>query len=162
MNTFNWPWLKPSTSTPSQPKTTVPLPDFLRFPTVEELVAQQCEDASRTPSVQSSGLFQALLQSHPEPLFEDATEHPDKYDEKVLPLLRDLISTRRSPTTTERQLLDAAMFDFSRTPAAPPAPPKPVQQAKQPRRQLETDVADEMPEQEFGIPKGSPQPFWWL
>jgi hypothetical protein len=147
------------------------LPDFLRFPSVTELVTQQLEDAQRTPSIRSSGLFQGLLLSRPEPLYSDALEHPDKYDERILPLTRELVSTRREPTPEERQLLDAAMLDFSRSqPAASavPAPPKMPpslkrQTARMPSEGEETDVVDVNPAQEAPtIPQGQVRAFWWL
>lgn len=170
MSTSNWRFRGPPISL-KKPKRSVPLPDFLKvpsFPSVQELLEQQekQEVVQRASSGKFSGLFHALLLSHPEALYADAMESPTKYDERVLPLTRDLMGTGREPTEEERTLLDAAMLDFSRKELPPPTPVPTSRSVVQTRvarpRFPETDVADEEPEQASGIPYGQVRPFWWL
>lgn len=163
MSTKPWFW---NAGFASPPRRRIPLPDFLKVPTVADL-AKQTALEQKAPSTRSSGLFHALLLSRPEPLFEDASEHPGKYDERVLPLTRELVSTRREPTDEERALLDAAVLDFVRSQPEAPPPPKTVPRSatrpvEEERRPPETDVAYTAPEQEAAIPRGQVRAFWWL
>ena len=126
-----------------------------QFPTVAELLAQ--EDPSRTSSDQRPGLFQELLLSRPEALYQDVVDHPEKYDPLIPGLTRELVETRREPTPEERVLLDAAILDLVTAPKPPPAPPQ--RSSPRPTKMPFLDRAHEV---ESALPAGEQKAFWWV
>lgn len=170
MNMNNWGLPDSSaisqSSTP-QPQTSslAPLPPAPpRFPSVAELVAEQLQMSSS--SAPKSGLFHELLLSHPEALYQDSLEHPDKYEEDLRALLSELVSTRRQPSSEERKRLDAAVLDFMSVNRPKHQSPSPSLPRKMPelRRPSFTE------QDEKGLPgaepdaqmAGQPRAFWWL
>jgi hypothetical protein len=102
------------------------------------------------------GLFQELLLSRAESLHNDAEEFPEKYDPRVPPILRELVSTRRQPTPEERKLLDLAVLDFaSKKPSNKPTAHAPA------RNETHADQKSPGAEAGMSVPEAI-KPFWWL
>lgn len=100
--------------------------------------------------------------SKPEHLYVDSLENPDKYDPRILPVLRELVANRRPPTQEERKLLDAAVLDFNSAPKQ-----KTTERSRpipKPKPESYTGTEDKAPSAESGmtVPEGAPKPFWWL
>ena len=100
-------------------------------------------------------------------MYYDALEHPEKYDNNVVDILRDLVASGRKPTDSERMLLDASVINFSSMPKPKPSP-APKRQSPVPKPMdfktpdFATEVAAESPEEESGVPLGQPRAFWWV
>jgi len=131
-----------------------------KFPTVAELAA---ESAHASAPDRPRGLYQELLLSRPEPLYADVLDHPEKYPETVMPILRSLLETRREPTEEERKVLDAAVIDFATKTREQKVPtPRPA------KRQKKKELEHRMPELSSdatsppALPDGEMKPFWWL
>lgn len=128
---------------------------FPSFPTPAEL-AHAAATVADAPPPKPVGLFEAVLQSRPEAMYEDALEHPDKYEDGVPQLLEDLASSRRATTDTERELLDRAVLDFTRKLPAVPKPPTPPSPPNSPSNYEPGDT------NVFTGPEEEPTAFWWL
>lgn len=126
------------------------------FPTVAELLETQAPASS---SGKPTGLFEELLQSRPEVLYVDMTEHPEKYEDGVTDLVRELVSSRRELQPEERALLDRAVLDFMASPR-PKAerPKKPEPRLTLPRADEAAPVVDAPDD----LPDGEARAFWWL
>ncbi len=101
--------------------TGLPAAAFPKFPTVGQLAVSIEESTSPN---RPTGLFEELLQSRPEALYLDASDHPEKYEDGVLDLARDLVQHKRDLSSEERALLDRAIIDFMA--AASKTKPKPL------------------------------------
>lgn len=118
------------------------------FPTVEELLGTVQE----VPK-QEEGLFETVLQSRTELMYQDSLEEPDKYPQEVRDLLLDLVSKRRTPTAQERLILDRSVLDFSRR------LPKTVKPSPQPSSSsARTSSPPSAPDP---TPGDIVSPFWW-
>lgn len=65
-------------------------------------------------------MFEELLSSRPEPLLQSAAEHPDRYDERALSLIRAIYnnSTSYEELLPEEQVLvDQATTEFFQAPS---------------------------------------------
>lgn len=138
---------------------------------MDELVRASAQEASSSATERPRGLYQELLFSRPEAMYQDSLDHPEKYQESVRNLLRSLVSSGREPGPAERKQLDAAVLDFSYAPRAKPtATKRTVAKAPLPRKMPEfpstnfpgTSVNAESPDEGRAIPAGEPKPFWWL
>lgn len=166
MNSF-----PPSSKPPSVPFPAVPSPEPLRFPTVDDLLAQAANGFSLHPILQLTnpppprpeGLFEDLLRSDPSALAQDALDHPDRYADEARALLTELVQSPRRVSAEERRVLDRATLDLAeyRPPTLPASAPKkrPVEGA--PRRQTVEQVVDPLPVPGIDIPEDA-APFWWL
>jgi hypothetical protein len=112
-----------------------------------------------TPTARSSrsrGLFEDLLQSHPEVLLQDAQQHPEAYDEDVVAILARMVENRDAinelkPAEVEK-LNQATTEFFSATPSTKDVPrPQPKRVAREPVESPEEVVMD--------VPSGDP--FGW-
>lgn len=94
------------------------------------------------------------MQSRPEELYLDTVEHPEKYDDAVPALVRDMVEKRRPPTAEERLLLDAAVLDFAAKAKPVAAGPKKPASPRVKSPEAEETMSSSYP--------GEPKPFWWL
>lgn len=171
MNSKPWELNRSSTTSSSSTPTTAnsslaPLPPAPpRFPSLAELVAEDAAAQTRS-TTRPRGLYQELLQSSPDAIYVDSLEHPEKYNDAMLELLRDLANTRRAPTDPERLLLDTAVLDFAASPRPRPEAPKPITQMKPVPKAPKVEefsedaVSSESPDVEG--PLTVPRAFWWL
>lgn len=139
----------------------IPPPSPPEFPAFMQLVELDREQAPAPPTARSSGLFEGLLGGRPEPLYEDAAAHPEKYSPEAQALLADLIAGRvdaRALGEAERQLLDLATIDFAT--AKPKAPPRSLRPAPVPPRA--PAAPPERPAPGIDVPAEVPEPYWWL
>ncbi len=146
--------------------TGLPAAAFPKFPTVGQLAVSIEESTSPN---RPTGLFEELLQSRPEALYLDASDHPEKYEDGVLDLARDLVQHKRDLSSEERALLDRAIIDFMA--AASKTKPKPLPIVKEASRMQDADEAlgesrldgwslDEPAPS--GGDEAEPKAFWWV
>ncbi len=163
MNTPNWFFDASRFETPRRlDLKDLPVPAFpkpMAFPSVDDLAAEQA-GATVSATKSERGLFQELLLSRPEGIYEDAVDHPEKYAPEVLPLTRELLESRREPTTVERAILDAAVLDLMKTAPKPAAPPPTRAKLERAMPILSPPPAPVPISSPAG--EGEPQAFWWL
>jgi len=127
-----------------------------RFPTMADLLKEQAPPA---PSEDGSDLFRSLLRDDPHELYQDSLNNPSKYDPVQASLLADLVSSTRSPTSSERQVLNTcvnAWLEETRLPTSTPKS-KPGSTAVGPSRQYRQGSSSEG-EEAPSVPKA----FSWL
>ena len=136
----------------------------MTFPSIVELWSE----IPPTHAARPVGLFEALLRT-PEPLWQDATDDPTRYEPRAVMLLTDLMtgSKQLSTLTAEEQsLLDRATIDFAERPvkketrSQPNGPPLISQKkpAPKPRKEKARKPSDRPPTQLRAIEL---PPFWW-
>lgn len=126
------------------------------FPTLQELAYAELH--SPKAEKPRDGLFNQLLESRPEVLHIDASEHPDKYDTETIALLRDLVNRRLDVRELDEEdllRLDRATLDFAT--ATPKAETK-----KPPTAPKKVAVEDSGPVMGVDVPASDMPPFWWL
>lgn len=167
------PWAPPARSSapldsilPKPPSPPQP-PQPPRLKTLEELAStvQLVDEQPPKPR----GLFWDLLGGDHHALGEDILEHPDRYDDRLVTLMRELAEGRRKLeelTSDEQNLLNRGTLDFaqlrpdkSQTPKAPPPP-------KRTKPSDETRVVEPPPMAEPGVDvpetPGGMRPYWWV
>jgi hypothetical protein len=119
------------------------------------------------------GLFEALLAGHTEVLLQDVQDHPEKYDQELLPLLSEIVlrgKSRGELSQEECTLLDKGTLDFATF----------VQKPKEQKTVPETKTASFDPEEDFDfeegfevddeaslrpdveLPEEEPPTYWWI
>lgn len=147
--------------------TGLPPAAFPSFPTVKELAASAADAPS---SSRPTGLFEELLQSRPEAIYIDTLDHPEKYEEGVGELVRDLVMRSRELTGKERELLNRAVIDLAARPKDKPAPKKKAEPKPSLERLAMEEALDgrdisgpDEAEREATPTKGNDLPaFWWV
>ena len=85
-------------------------------------------------------------------------ENPDKYDERVVTLLQELMQGSKKVTDleeAEQRLLDHATIDFA-------SYVKPKAALVAPKMQKLAEEDEESFSEEFDIPSNSTSAYWWL
>lgn len=142
-----------------------------KFPRLNDLVDPKTFELVNppvAPTKRPTGLFADVLGGRAEVLFQDAQDHPEKYDPRLLPLLIQLLNGKKNAnelTSDECSLLDRATLDFATY--VPPRDEKATKVAKAPEVKtaspnpddddFELEESDVAPEGD-----GEPSPYWWL
>jgi len=92
-------------------------------------------------------------------------DHPEKYDQRLLPLLSDILSggKRKNELTREEcTLLDKGTLDFA-TYVPPRSEEKKNEEPAQKTKTASSSIDDGFDEQESDIdfPGAEPSPYWW-
>jgi len=115
-----------------------------RFPTLEELLGLELEDA---PTERRNGLLDALLGGSPLPIYYDAQEHPEKYRPEDRELLETVVARgTKEFSEEERRRLDHMVLTFATAERIKPLPHKPPAPKPQKRPLRQTELPS----------------FWWL
>lgn len=125
------------------------------LPSFVELVER---DTQPKPTKRERGLFESLI-GNPNVLYDDYLRSPQKYDERLHPLLVKLLqqTERSSLSSQDEDLLNQAVHDFlKKEPPAkkeePVTPKQQYQQESQPKEYQHEEVFDEN-----GL-----RPYWWV
>ncbi len=144
-------------------------PTFPRFtemvePRTFELI-QQDKPAIR-PREQS--LFEALLGSDVTTLHHDATEHPEKYDQRAVHLIDQLVAgarTLRDLEEADRRLLDHATIDFSSYMKPATIPTRTESASSMQKTAMvedDDDGGESSPIAGVDVPETDTPAYWWL
>ena len=126
------------------------------FPSLSDLLIGE---VSAPPTSSRHGLFETLFGGNPEALLQDALDHPDQYDERLVTLSRDLYEKRRAVadlTKEERDILNMGTMDFAQY-----RPPPKQKTSVSPPRSLVTPELLTSPEPGVDIPFTDVRPYWW-
>lgn len=147
--------------------TSLPRVEAYRFPKLFDLVHPKTFELSNEETGSSSdpqrnvGLFEGLLRNQYEVLAQDAEDSPEKYDPKVLVLLREILEQKKSVKSlsdVDRALLDRATLDFATF-----IPPKKKETAPPPpTRPRVREVVSEDPIPGVDVPVTDVPAYWWL
>jgi len=139
--------LSPKPPEPTKPPT---------FPSLESLLVGEVS----TPPVRRPGLFDSLFGGRPDALLQDALDHPQQYDERLVILARDLYEKRKKLedcTKEERDILNLGTIDFAQF-RPPPKTKAPAQAPRPPREQPELIATSES---DADVLNSEVRPYWW-
>lgn len=125
------------------------------FPSLEETLI----GVPSTPPVRTRGLFEDLFGGRPEALLQDALDHPEKYDSRLVMLAQDLYEKRRTLeqlTKEEQEILNLGTLEFVQF-----KPPTTVKTTELPPKPIPTREVFDTPEPGTDIPATNIQPYWW-
>lgn len=139
-------------------------PSAARFPSWEEVVQMDREQATAPPRRRLLDLFDGIL-GDLTPLLADYSRHPEKYGAETHDLLERLRSgsiSLEQLSTSERRLLNLATYDFAQ--ATPPKKQKQSQAARAASKG-ETRAAKKKepgPRPGIDVPVTELPAYWWL
>jgi hypothetical protein len=117
------------------------------------------------PPSEPASLFNGFLGGRLDVLTQDATAHPERYDNRTRAFLEELAGGARKLeelSSEEKGLLDSAVMDFAAFRPPKPAPAAKPQKEKKPALlRTENELLDERAPQ-VDMPSGPMTAYWWL
>lgn len=137
-----------------------------KFPRFNDIVSPKTFEVASAPASarRVTGLFDGVLGGNAAALYQDAIEHPEKYDEQAVGLLTELVQGAKKRVDLEEtdiRLLDRATLDFASYVKPPAQRKQPTSMTKSAKSVEFTEGPDEVPFDENDVPDGT-QAYWWL